>query len=155
MAQPGDMALPAAWEAGFIRYTTVNDAARRVIRNLYVDPVSFAQARPGQALPDGTFLIVADQRARLGADGAPLRDAAGRFIPEGGWTGISARQRRPGGGGEAYPADLRNDAWVYARFDGNGRPAGGSVAACLACHGTARAQQDFTFAFWDLVQVRR
>ena len=151
---PHNIELPADWQTRFIRYTTVDNAARKIIRNIYVNPESFAAARPGQPMPDGTFLIMADQRARVGADGDPLRDTSGRFIPEPGWIAIGVQQRNPGWG-QGYPAHLRNGDWEYARFNGDGSRNNASVEACFACHIGTRANQDFTFGYWDYVQARR
>lgn len=151
---PHNIELPADWQTRFIRYTTVDNAARKIIHNIYVNPESFAVARPGQPMPDGTFLIMADQRARVDADGNPLLDASGRFIPEPGWIAIGVQQRNPGWG-QGYPAHLRNGEWEYARFNGDGSRNNASVEACFACHIGTRASQDFTFGFWDYVQARR
>nr|WP_246504151.1 cytochrome P460 family protein [Plastoroseomonas arctica] len=151
---PHNIVLPADWQARFIRTITVDSAARRIIRTIYVNPEAFAAARPAQPLPDGTFLIMADQRARLDADGTPLRDSVGRFIPEPGWIAIAAQQRNRGWG-EGYPPTLRNGEWEYARFNGDGSRNNGPVEACFTCHLVTRAQQDFSFGFWDFVQARR
>jgi hypothetical protein len=97
---------------------------------------------------------MAEARARLDAAGNPVRDAAGRFIAEPGWIAIQAQRKTPGAGAR-HPPTLRNGDWEYAAFDGAGRHRDASSDACLACHGAARAAQDFTFTFWDHVQARR
>ena len=151
---PENISLPPGWEAQFIRYATLDNAARKVIRNFYVNPEAFAAARPGQPLPDGTLIILADQKARLGPDGAPLLDQQGRFIPEPGWVQIGAQQRQPGWG-VGYGPEKRNGEWEYARFNGDGSRNPASVEACFTCHLQTRAQQDFAFNLWDHVQTRR
>jgi hypothetical protein len=150
---PHNITLPPDWEQRFIRYATVDREDRAIIRHLYVNPEAFAAARPGQPLPDGTLIIMADTRARTGADGRPLRDQAGRFIPVPGWIGIGVQQKRAGWG-EGYPPDIRNGAWEYARFNGDGSRNDGPVRACFTCHLQARAAQDFAFDVWDYVQAR-
>ncbi len=150
---PHNVLLPAGWEQGFIRFGTVDKPERNIIRHLYVNPDAFAAARPGQPLPDGTVIIMADTRVRLGADGRPLRDIGGRLIPVPGWTAIAVQEKRAGWG-EGYTPDLRNGAWEYARFNGDGSRNDGPVRACFTCHLQARAAQDFAFDFWDYVQAR-
>ena len=71
---PQNIALPAGWEARFIRYATLDNPTRKIVRIFYVNPEAFAAAKPGAPLPDGTLIILADNKARLGADGAPLLD---------------------------------------------------------------------------------
>jgi hypothetical protein len=150
---PHNIALPPDWEGRFIRYATVDRADRGIIRHLYANPEAVAAARPGQPLPDGTLLIMADTRARLGADGRPLLDQQGRMIPVPGWIAIAVQERRAGWG-EGYPPDLRNGAWEYARFNADGSRNEGPVRACFTCHLQARPAQDFAFNFWDYVQAR-
>ncbi|MBX9702098.1 MAG: cytochrome P460 family protein [Acetobacteraceae bacterium] len=151
---PHNITLPSDWETRFIRFATVDKAERKIIRHLYVNPEAFAAARPGQALPDNTLIIMADTRARVGADGSPLRDHSGRFIPEPGWIAIGVQEKRAGWG-EGYPPEKRNGNWEYARFFGDGRRNDASVEACFTCHIQTRAQQDFAFDFWDYVQKRQ
>ncbi|MBY0334934.1 MAG: cytochrome P460 family protein [Acetobacteraceae bacterium] len=151
---PHNITLPSDWETRFIRFATVDKAERKIIRHLYVNPEAFAAARPGQPLPDGTLIIMADTRARLGADGTPLRDHSGRLIPEPGWIALGVQEKRPGWG-EGYPPEKRNGTWEYARFLGDGRRNDASVEACFTCHIQTRAGQDFAFDFWDYVQKRQ
>jgi len=151
---PRNIELPAGWEASFIRYATLDNATRKIVRNFYVNPEAFAAARPGTPLPDGTLIILADNKARLGADGAPLLDQQGRLIPEPGWTAIGVQEKRAGWG-TGYPAEKRNGEWEYARFLGDGTRNGASVEACFTCHLQTRPKQDFAFNFWDYVQSRK
>lgn len=151
---PHNVALPEGWETRFIRFGTVDKADRKIIRHLYVNPQAFAAASPGAALPHGTVIVMADTRARLAADGSPLRDKDGRFIPEPGWIALAVQEKQPGWG-EGYAAGKRNGEWEYARFQPDGRRNPAAVEACFACHLQARAAQDFAFDFWDYVQTRR
>jgi Cytochrome P460 len=154
--QPGpqNITLPADWEARFIRYATVDNPTRKIVRHLYVNPEAFAAARPGQPLPDGTVIIMADARARLGADGNPLLDQQGRFIVQPGWLAVAAQQKEPGWG-EGYPPEKRNGTWEYARFKPDGSRDAVSMDPCFTCHIQNRSQQDFAFNFWDYVQARK
>ena len=151
---PQNIALPAGWETNFIRYATLDNPARKIVRNFYVNPEAFAAAKPGAPLPDGTLIILADNKARLGADGTPLLDQQGRFIPEPGWTALGVQEKRAGWG-VGYPLEKRNGEWEYARFFGDGRRNDASVEACFTCHIQTRPNQDFAFNFWDYVQARK
>ena len=151
---PANVALPADYQAGFIRYATVDKPERKIIRYLYVNPEAFAAARPGVGLPDGTVMIMEDHAARLGADGTPLLDQQGRMIPTPAIAGLFVQEKRRGWG-VGYPEALRNGEWEYARFNPDGTRHAGPVTACFECHIKLRAGQDFTFNFWDHVQTRK
>jgi hypothetical protein len=153
-APPPDFALPPDWETRLIRYATVDVPDRKVIRHIHANPEALSEARPAQPAPYGTLLVMAEARARLDAAGNPILDSAGRFILEPGWIAIQAQRKAPGAGARHPPA-LRNGDWEYASFDGAGRRRDVPPDACLACHREARAAQDFTFTFWDHVQVPR
>lgn len=151
---PHNIVLPPDWETRFIRYATVEREERRIIRHIFVNPEAYAATRAGEPAPHGTLLIMADTRARLDARGEPLRDGAGRLLPEPGWIAIAAQQKERGWG-EGYGPELRNGEWEYAAFDGSGRRRNVALQACFACHLQARAGQDFTFTYWDHAAARR
>jgi hypothetical protein len=152
---PHNIELPADWAARFVRYTTVDKPDRKIIRNIYINPEAFAALRPGQPLPHGTLVIMADQRARLDAQGNPLRDANGRMIPEPAFIAVAAQQKERGWG-EGYGPDQRNGEWEYARFNAQtGARLDGPLNACFTCHLQNRAQQDFTFTTWDYANRAR
>jgi hypothetical protein len=147
--------LPADWQARFIRYTTVDNPTRKIIRNIYINPEAFAAMQPGAPLPYGTLAIMADQRARVDAQGNVLRDANGRLIPEPAFIAIAAQQKERGWG-EGYGPDQRNGEWEYAVFNPQtGARVDRPLNACFTCHLQARAQQDFTFTTWDYVNRTR
>ena len=138
---PDRVALPPDWEQRFIRFATVDDTDRGMVRHIHLDPAAHAGLRPGTPAPEGALLVMADARAQRDATGRPLRDAAGRFVAEPGWVGIYAQSKTSG-------------AWRFAAFDGAGRPREVSLAPCAACHALARAQQDHTFTLWDYAEAR-
>jgi hypothetical protein len=152
---PQNIELPADWAQRFIRYTTVDKPDRKIIRNIYINPEAFAALRPGQPIPYGALVIMADQRARLDAEGQPLRDGNGRMIPEPAFIAIAVQQKERGWG-EGYGPELRNGEWEYARFNPQtGARMEGPLNACFTCHLQARAQQDFTFTTWDYANRAR
>lgn len=142
------ISLPPDWEQRFIRYATVDDPDRRIVRHIHIDPDAHMRLRPGMPAPDGTLLIMADARAQLDAAGQPLRDANGRFLPEPRWIALFAQQKDARRGGTP-DAGLRNGHWGYGVFDGAGQRRDVSLASCFACHQQARAAQDYTFTLWD------
>lgn len=151
---PQNIELPVDWQTRFIRYAAVDKADRKIIRHMYVNPEAFAAIRAGQPTPRGTLLIMADTRARVDAQGNPLLDTSGRFIPEPGWIAIGAQQKEAGWG-EGYGPEQRNGEWEYAAFDGAGTRRNIPLNSCFGCHLQARAQQDFNFTWWDYAQARR
>lgn len=151
---PHNIELPADWQSRFIRYATVDKADRKIIRHMYVNPEAYAATRAGQPAPEGTLIIMADTRARLDAQGNPLLDTSGRFIPEPGWIALGVQQKEAGWG-EGYGPDQRNGNWEYAAFDGSGARRNVPLNSCFGCHLGARAQQDFTFTYWDHAVARR
>lgn len=151
---PDNVAFPAGYATDFIRYATVDKLERKIIRFLYVDPASFAAAKPGQPLPYGTVIVMEDHAARLGPDGTPLVDQQGRLIPLPAILAVAVQEKREGWG-VGYPDTVRNGEWEYGRFNGDGTRNPGPVAACFDCHIKVRKDQDFAFNFWDYVQARK
>jgi hypothetical protein len=140
-AAPPDIALPPDWEQRVIRYATVDDPDRGLVRHIHIDRAAHAGLRAGAPAPEGTLLVMADARARRDAAGRPILDAAGRFVPEPGWVAIYAQSKEAG-------------VWRFAVFDGAGGPRDVSLAPCAACHALARAAQDHTFTLWDYAARR-
>ena len=99
---------------------------------------------------------MADQRARVDAEGKVLRDGNGRLIPE---PGLHRHRRaaegtRLGRGLRAGPAQRRMGicrASTGAAARARERP----LNACFTCHLQARAQQDFSFTTWDYANRTR
>jgi len=150
---PHNIPFPAGFERHFIRYATVDKPDRRIVRFLYVNPEAFAAARPGEPLPYGTILVMADRWAKLDPAGTPLRDLDGRLIPEP-EPFVVAVQRKERGWGEGYPPERRNGAWEYASFTPAGEPRAVRLDGCFSCHLQARAAEDYTFVFWDYLRGR-
>jgi hypothetical protein len=152
---PQNIELPADWQTRFVRYTTVDKPDRKIIRNMYINPEAFAALRPGQPIPYGALVIMADQRARLDPAGNPLLDGNGRMIPEPAFIAIAVQQKERGWG-EGYGPDQRNGEWEYARFNAQtGQRMEGPLNACFTCHLQNRPQQDFTFTTWDYANRAR
>ena len=151
---PQNITLPAGWESRFIRYATLDNPTRKIVRNFYVNPEAFAAAKPGPPLPEGTLIILADNQARLAADGTPLLDQQGRLIPEPGWAAIGVQEKRARLG-RGLPAGEAQRQLGICPLHGDGARNAASVEACFTCHLQTRPNQDFAFNFWDYVQARK
>lgn len=151
---PENIAFPANFEREFIRYATVDKPDRKIVRFLYVNREAFEAARPGEPLPYGSVIVMADKRARLDAAGNPLKDLDGRIITEADYTVVAVQQKERGWG-EGYGPERRNGEWEYASFTPSGERRNVSLDGCFSCHLQARPQQDYAFQFWDYVQLRR
>ncbi|WP_144185919.1 cytochrome P460 family protein [Elioraea rosea] len=151
---PENIAFPAGFEREFIRYATVDKPDRKIVRFLYVNREAFEAARQGEPLPYGTVIVMADKRARLGADGTPLLDLDGRIITEPDYTVVAVQQKERGWG-EGYGPEKRNGEWEYASFTPEGQRRSVSLDGCFSCHLQARKAEDYAFQFWDYVQARR
>lgn len=151
---PQNIHFPADYQTSFVRYAVIDRPDRKQVLHIYVSPQAFADVKKGAAMPEGTFALIEQHAAKLGADGEPLRDLDGRFIPEAKILGYLAQEKRKGWG-VAYPDNLRNGDWEYAAFNADGNQRQIDTAPCLTCHLQNRKAEDFTFTLWDYAQKRR
>lgn len=156
LADNARVAFPAGYADSFLLYNKVDRLDRNVVRFMYVRPDSHPAAAGGEAVPDGTILIMEDHPAALDADGNPMLDAAGRLVPGDEVTNVFVMEKRAGWG-EALPVETRNGDWDYAWYlaDGSPRPEA-SFDGCFSCH-MNRAERDYTFTYsaWLLDRDRR
>lgn len=146
--------FPAGYQSNFVRYAVIDRPDRKQVLYIYVDPQSFAGLKKGEAMPDGTIALIEQHSAKLGANGEPLLDLAGRFIPEAKILGFAIQEKRKGWG-VGRPDSQRNGDWEYAVFAADGARKEVDTAPCFACHLENRKAEDFTFTLWDYVQKRR
>ena len=124
---------------------------RKTVRFLYANPAAMA-AETGKAIPNGAILVLEERKAKLGADGNPVRNAEGRFIAEDELVAVNVQERRAGWGAE-YPAAKRNAEWEYASFLPNGqRNAAANIESCFTCH-KPWVDQDYTLIFGAFVNA--
>jgi hypothetical protein len=137
-AGTGTVAYPAGYRTAFVEYGVVDAVSVKRVRTFYVAHEVLSAAAPGQALPDGTVLVMEVRDAKLDAGGQPVRDVAGRFLAGDRVVGLWV-QAKAGG------------VWSYARFNADGtRVIDAQLDRCVACH-TTRAAQDFTYLLWKYV----
>lgn len=148
------------WPEGFaenwVLYNTVDRPDRQIIRYMYVNPEAFDVAAPGEPAPDGTVLVMADRGALLDANGVPILDEIGRFIPEGDFRAIFVMEKHDGWGETLGLDVVRNGDWDYARFNVDGTLiADANTTGCFACHAN-RSEADFTFTFFrNVIDLKR
>jgi len=134
------------WE----RYAVVDRYDSKQYRELYTSPEAVQAVRAGQPIPDGTVIAMAIHSAKLDAQGAPLKDANGRFLKDK-LTGVTVMEKRKGWGA-SVPEAWRNGDWQYAAFLPDGKPnadANAKIDACFQCH-QPHAAQDFVISLAKL-----
>jgi hypothetical protein len=154
LAGPERVDLPESFETEFVLYNQVDRPDRKRIRFMYVNPESDAAAVPGEPVPHGTVLVMADKAAQLDADENPVLDDEGRMIPEGDFLAIFVMEKQEGWGETVGLQVAPNGDWDYAAF----RPdrtlnTESNTAGCFACH-TNRTGKDFTYTFFQNVADR-
>ncbi|MGI9423942.1 MAG: cytochrome P460 family protein [Hyphomicrobiaceae bacterium] len=148
------VSFPEGYQTHFVRYATVDNAKRKKARFFYVNPESLAKAEPGQPVPSGTVLVMEDRGVKLGADGTPLIDSRGRFIPTSEILNVFVQEKQPGWGAE-YDSKKRNGEWEYAWFDPAGKLRRGAKVnydGCFACHKERAEANDYNFTFSPFIK---
>jgi cytochrome c553 len=139
LAQPSvvesSVGLPADFPAGFREYLRVTKEAHKTIDIAYANAVAWRAARAGQALPEGSVIVMRIHAAERSADGT--------------WAPAALRattvMERRAGWGEAVPELLRNADWHYGWYTPQGQSRmGNQHARCLACH-KPLAERSFVF----------
>jgi hypothetical protein len=139
------VAFPADYAKGVL-YTTVDRPDNKQFRELYAPREAIEAVKAGKPIPSGTVLTMLNFKAKLGADGNPVKDANGRFIKTDELVGYAVMEKRSGWGSE-YPDDIRNGEWEYQAFT----PAKAvndkaNLKACFTCH-KPLDKQDYVFSF--------
>ena len=146
-AGPDRVIYPEKFQSEFVMFNTIDRPDLKAVRLVFINKAADAAAKPGQALPDGSILIVEQRKAKLDEKGELARDAAGRLIPTDEVMTILAMEKQKGWG-EAYPADKRNGDWEYNVFRPDRTPnLAVKMDGCFACHQN-RAERDFTFTYF-------
>ena len=137
--------FPAAFDKGVL-YTTVDRADLKQYRELFTTPDAVAAAKKGQPLPAGTVLTLVQYKAKLDAQGNPVKDANGRFIKDE-LVGYAVMEKQPGWGAQ-IPADIRNGEWEYQAFTAakavNDKA---NLKGCFECHKKLEPRLDFVFSY--------
>lgn len=119
------------------------------VRDIYINPEALKPARDGQPLAPGTVLTIVVFKAKLDAQGTPVKDDTGRFI-KGELDHINVMEKRQGWGTE-YPDDIRNGEWEYANFRADGSLVKRDYKPCFGCH-KPMANTDYVFTYYNVVE---
>jgi hypothetical protein len=143
-AGPEKISFPAGWKS-HVLYATVDRHDVKQHRELYASSAEAVEAmKQGRPLPHGTVLTLVQYRARVDAEGKPVKDAAGRFA-KGDMLALTVMEKRAGWGAE-YPDELRNGEWEYAAFSPDGKlNEKANYKACFQCH-KPHEKQDFVIS---------
>ncbi len=146
-----DFPFAANYESEFTWYRTIYPGNQ--VRHYYANEVAINAARAGQDLPDGSYILIAIYAAARDASGEFVLDADGQRVA-GELEGYNIMAREAGWG-DAVPALLRNENWLYANFDAQRRVnMNANQAGCLACH-VPLDEDSYLFSIDALVDVAR
>jgi hypothetical protein len=143
-AGPDKIGFPENYASGVL-YVTLDNADTKQVREFYTSQAAIDAAKAGQPLPDGTIITRLHYAAQLDAQGAPVKDANGRFI-KGNFLNYTVMQKRAGWGSE-YPDNVRNGDWEYQVFKADKTPnTAANFPSCFACHKPIE-KQDFVHSY--------
>jgi len=146
-----NVAYPKDYKADFTFYTSVDKTHPKrgpSIRDMLIDPAGLAAAKAGKPLPSGTVIVMEVHKAKKGADGKGVKNAAGKYA-KAGLNFVFVMEKRTGWGAE-YPAGLRNGEWEYAWFKADGsRHERRDMKSCFACHKQV-SRNDYVFTLKQL-----
>jgi len=148
-AGPEDIKFPADY-AKWEKYAVVDRYDNKQYRELYTSPEAVQAVRAGKPIPDGTVIVMAINAAKVDAQGAPVKDANGRFVKDK-LSAVTVMEKRKGSGA-AVPEEWRNGDWQYASFTADGKPnaeANANIKACFQCH-KPHEGQDFVISLAKL-----
>ena len=143
------IAFPEGYQKSYTLYGVIDRPDSKLVRYFYVDRASLKAAKYGQPMPYGTTLVMADKKAKLGADGQPVLDKDGHMVPDGDAFRLFVQEKGKGWGAD-HTEKQQNGDWEYAAFmaDGSRNADVKSFDACFGCHSARqKPAEDFTFLF--------
>src|SRR5437773_1252772 len=126
--------FPTNYQSTFIKLYTFDNFQNRQIRVVWGNPAA-ASVKPGNvfSFPYGSILLFESYSVQEDANGAPILDGNGRFIPKQLTTIFVMRKEK--GFGQDY-GFIRNGEWEYVAYNPDGTyntpPSG--TGTCAACH---------------------
>lgn len=129
---PNKIAFPSGWEKGTL-YGSVDRHDTKQYREFYTSAESVKAVREGKPIPYGTVLTMAVYKAKVDANGNPIKDASGHFTKDE-LAGIFVMEKRQGFGVDV-PVEIRNGEWEYQTFTADGKVNDkANLTACYECH---------------------
>ena len=137
------IAFPENWAKGTM-YSQVDRYDIKQYRELYASTGVVEAVRRGLPIPDGAVLTLVQYKAKVDAQGNPVKASNGRF-ERGDLLAYTVMEKRKGWGTE-YPSDLRNGEWEYQAFGPDKKVNDkANLKACFQCH-KPHEKQDFVMS---------
>ena len=152
-AGPELVQFPTGYKNTFTKYAVINRTEKKQVVYTYANKAAVDSATVGQPLSAGSVLAMEVYKAKLDKKGKPITDDKGFYIKDS-MASIVVMEKRDGWG-DAYPEELRNGDWEYAKYKPNkDKPINKDSVGCLKCH-KKMEQKDFIFSFDELVSVKK
>jgi Cytochrome P460 len=136
------VAFPENYAQGVMYYSFDRPDVKQY-RETFVTPAAIDALKNDQPVPSGTVITTVLYKAKLDADGNPIKDANGRFIKED-LVGYAVMEKRTGWGAE-YAEEKRNGEWEYQVFTAERKVNDkANLNSCFECH-KPHASTDFLF----------
>ncbi len=125
----GELKFPAKYEK-FPRFISGIQKPKHV-RDLFINKTG-AQAKKGEALPNGSILVMEIYNAKKGSDGNPVKRPDGRNAKDN-LAKVFIMEKGAGWGKNA-PKGLQNGDWIFSAFSAEGNPIKVNYTKCRQCH---------------------
>lgn len=141
--QTDRVGFPEGYETYYTKFFTFDRPDTGQVRVVYANKAA-SLVTPGGDFPYGSVLVMETHRARRDSAGALVRDAAGRFEPDGLIAIFVMRKER--GFGTEYRQN-RTGEWEYVAYrpDRTYNTAPAASASCAICHLMAGGGRDWVF----------
>jgi plastocyanin len=128
--------FPTDYQTSFIKVYTFDNYQNRQIRVVYANPIA-ATVTPNTVnkFPYGSIIVMETYGVQEDANGEPVLDENGRYIPAAGAVPTVFVQRKEKGFGVDYGL-IRNGEWEYVAYhpDGTYSTPPSGTGSCAACH---------------------
>lgn len=118
------VAFPADYRQRFIPYAIVDCPNSRMVRKMYVSPITLDALQAGEPAPSGTVIVMETHAAR--------QSQHGRLQPTR-INNVFIREKRSG-----WQVNARSSDWKSAWYSPDGRLVSGSQQSCIGCHHQVR-----------------
>jgi plastocyanin len=128
--------FPTDYQNSFLKLYTFDNFQNRQIRVIWANPIA-ASVTPSTVnnFPYGSIVVMETYSVTEDANGEPVLDAGGRFMPAAGAVPTVFVMRKEQGFGVDYGL-IRNGEWEYVAYhpDGTYSTPPSGTGSCAACH---------------------
>ena len=117
---------------------------KSAVRDLYINKKGEATHKD-EPFSDGTQLVMAIFKVKVGADGNPVKGSDGKLVKDK-LSKVYLMEKGRGWGANA-PANLKNGDWIFSAFSGDGKRIEVDYAKCRNCHLPLGASKDFVHRY--------